>query len=176
MEMKSKYIARCCLFTLVNSFCFSACHREGLNDKGKNVFIAAKEVVSREDLNGKELLYVNKQITISGYLFTHEEGPWLATDPSRPLVNSLTLKILDDSKIIPKNESQHRWWYEYQDGYPVLVSGVFRVGDYTTSAGKVTINHPYLEVAIAQEVDASNPEWRSSQKLTTFPDSSSPKR
>ena len=162
-EMKSKYIARCCFVTLVNVFCFSGCHREGHNDKGKKISVTEGKVVSRDDLIGKELFYADKKITVSGYLFTHEEGPWLASDPSRPLVNVLTLKISDESKIVPKDKSQYRWWYEYQDGYPVLVSGHFRVGDYTTSAGKSKINHPYLEVAIAQEVDSSNPEWRSSQ-------------
>lgn len=168
-KMKSKHIAEWLILPLVYGLFItvSSCSPKGRansSTRQSNISVGGQRIISCEDLKGKELVLANQEVTISGYLVTHEEGPWLVSDPNRPLFNALTLKISDVSKIIAKDESRPRWWYESQDGYPVLISGVFRVGDYDESKMKPKMNHPYLEVSVAREVDTNNLEWAASQR------------
>ncbi len=124
----------------------------------------AGRIISRENLKEIESLAIDQEVTVSGYLFTHEDGPWLASDLDRPLRDVLSLKISEESKIASKDESQPRWWYKYDEGFPVLITGTLRIENYKEGGRGIRINHPYMEVSIAQEVDVSNHDWKSSRR------------
>jgi hypothetical protein len=112
-------------------------------------------------LRANQKVYVDQEVSVATYLFTHEEGPWIAESLEKPLWDGMSLKIADSSQIIAKNSSQFRWWFEYQEGYPVVLTGVFRVGRWETAIrDHYKENHPYIEVAKAREVGNEDPAWK----------------
>lgn len=101
-------------------------------------------------------------MTIATYLFTHGEGPWVGDNPKEPILNGLSLKVNEASELVAADSSEFRWWFEYQEGLPVILSGVFRVGDWSKH-GRLVENHPYIEVASAKEVGTNDAIWRSNK-------------
>jgi hypothetical protein len=121
------------------------------------------EVLSLDCLRANQEDYVDQEVTVATHLFTHEEGPWIADNPEKPLWDGMSLKIADTSRIIAKDSSQFRWWFEYQEGYPVMLRGVFRLTDKILPFGEVKKNHPCIEVSQAWEVSIDDPQWKASR-------------
>lgn len=100
-----------------------------------------------------EALYIGKKVTVSGILFTHEEGPWLATDWRNPLVNTLKLKISKDSRLIAPPGLNDVWWFNSPSGdaargYLATVEGILTTESQEHSSGNV-IKKSVLEVLSA---------------------------
>lgn len=70
----------------------------------------------------------------------------------------MSLEITESSEIIAKNLAQRRWWFEAQDGYPVILTGVLRRQDRKGPFGKV-YSHTFIEVSQAREVGVDDPVW-----------------
>lgn len=141
---------------------FSSCEQKEVKTGNTAACIDAEEdskVISIPELIANKDSYLNREISIATYLFTHEEGAWIADDPNKPLWDSVGLKITEESELIGADPSQFRWWFQYQPGYPIIISGIFRVGDWTAH-GQVIRNHEYFEVASAREVSAENKTWK----------------
>jgi hypothetical protein len=100
-------------------------------------------------------------VAVATYLFTHEDGPWIGDDLKKPVVDTMSLKTTEQSKIVAGNSSKFRWWYESQEGYPVVLSGTFRVGRWKVGHERYKENHPYIEVSQALEVAIGDPSWNS---------------
>jgi hypothetical protein len=120
-------------------------------------------VLSLDFLRANQEDYLDQEVTVATFLFTHEEGPWIADNPEKPLWDGMSLKIGDRSRIIAKDSSQFRWWFAYQEGYPVMLTGVFRLTNKILPLGEVKKNHPCIEVSQALEVAIEDPEWKASR-------------
>lgn len=120
-----------------------------------------REVLSLDFLRANQKDYVDQEVTVATYLFTHEEGPWIAESLEKPLWDGMSLKIADTSQIIAKDSYRFRWWFAYQEGYPVILTGVFRVGRWETAIrGHYKENHQFIEVSQAREVSNEDPAWK----------------
>jgi hypothetical protein len=118
-----------------------------------------RDVLSLNFLRANQGDYVDQEVTVAAYLFTHEEGPWLADNLERPLADGMSLKITEASKLITKESSLFRW-FEYHEGCPAILSGVFRIGRYETMINHYKENHPFIEVSQAMEVSTEDPAWK----------------
>jgi hypothetical protein len=109
-------------------------------------------------LQGNQEDYVDQEVAVATYLFTHEEGPWIQ---DIPIVKAMSLVVTEQSKLVPKDPAKFRWWFAYQIGYPVVISGVFRVGRWErVHSGEIVENYPYIEVSEAKEVGPDDPVWK----------------
>jgi len=120
-----------------------------------------RKVISLSFLQGNQADHVDQEVVVATYLFTHEEGPWIGDNLKNPLADTMSLKINEQSRLVAKDSAKFRWWYEYQEGYPVVLSGVFRVGRWKIGHERFIENHPYIEVSQATEVGADDPFWKS---------------
>jgi hypothetical protein len=102
-------------------------------DKNKNpesthgVLSATSDVLSIDELFVDKEKYLNKEISVSGYLFTHEEGPWLASKPGSPIKNILRLIVSEDFQINNPEGRQIRWFQYDSKGKAVKISGFFSI-------------------------------------------------
>jgi hypothetical protein len=146
------------------SLLLASCSRkeaESASQPSSEEMASQREVVSLDFLRANQKDYVDQEVTVATYLFTHEEGPWVAESLEKPLWNGMALKIGDTSRIIAKDSSRFRWWFEYQEGYPVILTGVFRVGRWkTTIRDHYKENHPFIEVSQAREVSYEDAAWK----------------
>lgn len=141
----------------------SSCRREkaaSVSDTTDKEPSSAPQAISLEYLDSHQEEYLDRDVVVAAFLCTHEEGPWIASNPRIPFAYSMSLEITKSSEILAKNPTRFRWWFEAQDGYPVILSGVFRRRDKKTSFG-VSHNHPFIEVSQAREVGADDPVWAS---------------
>ena len=120
-----------------------------------------RKVISLSFLQGNQAAYVDHEVAVATYLFTHEEGPWIGDNLKKPLVDTMSLKVTEQSRLVAKDSAKFRWWYEYQEGCPVVLSGIFRVGRWKIGHERFIENHPYIEVSQATEVGADDPSWKS---------------
>lgn len=157
--MKNKTFA--CLAVLI--FILPSC---GHKKDGKEAETELKNtanntpVISLAELRMNPQDYLDREVSVATYLFTHEEGPWIGDYTDKPLLDTLSLKTSESSELVAANSSQFRWWFVYQKGYPIIISGVFRVGDWMKH-GQVFKEFPYLEVAKAREVGSDDEIWSS---------------
>jgi hypothetical protein len=120
-----------------------------------------KDVLSLNFLRANKENYVDREVTVATFLFTHEEGPWLADNLERPLVKPMSLKITEASKIIAKDSLRFRWWFGNEENFPVLLTGVFRVGRWETIIrDHYKEHHPFIEVSQAVEISTEDPVWK----------------
>jgi hypothetical protein len=117
-----------------------------------------RNIISLSLLQVNQADYVDQEVAVATFLFTHEEGPWIQ---DIPIVKAMSLVVTEKSKLVPKNPAKFRWWFEYQEGYPVVISGVFRVGRWKRGhTGEIVENYPYIEVSEAREVGDDDPVWK----------------
>ena len=152
-------------FTLLTCLCLpiASCGRNEEKSATKPLGDGAslnREVISLSFLQGNQAAYVDHEVAVATYLFTHEEGPWIGDNLKKPLGDTMSLKITEQSRLIAKDSAKFRWWYEYQEGYPVVLSGVFRVGQWKIGHERFIENHPYIEVSQAIEFGADDPAWK----------------
>lgn len=157
--MKNKTFA--CLAVLI--FVLPSCgHKKNGKEAETGVKTTANNtpVISLAELRMNPQDYLDREVSVATYLFTHEEGPWIGDHLDKPLLNTLSLKSSESSELVAANSSKFRWWFEYQDGFPIIITGIFRVGDWMAH-GQAIKDHPYLEVAKAREVGSDDEIWSS---------------
>jgi hypothetical protein len=96
-------------------------------------------------------LYVDKKVTVSGILFTHEEGPCLVG--RLPEANVLELAITRDSRLIVPSGLSGVWWFDSSSsgaprGYSATVEGILLIKTKNHPTGN-TYTKPVLEVLSA---------------------------
>lgn len=121
------------------------------------------ETVSFNVLTANGESYLNKDVVVVGYLFTHEEGPWIGNDPKEPLFRLLGLEIKEGAKITSRDPAHFRNWYHYEKGFPALTTGILRRHPDADSANP-NAKKFYLEVSSCREVDLSDPGWKHYRK------------
>ncbi len=117
------------------------------------------KVVPLWDILNSLPAHKDQEITVAGYLFTHEEGAWIGSDIKSPLENTLALSVPSLSKISSKDPKRFRWWFSREEGFPALIKGTLRIGEFKNALGIISKNHPWIEVSHATEVDVYDPRW-----------------
>lgn len=71
--------------------------------------------------------HLNKKVIVLGFLFTHEEGPWLESKPGSTVKNILKLTVSEDFQLEDPEGRKIRWFEYSPEGRDVKISGVFSV-------------------------------------------------
>jgi len=159
-------------------FIFTSCGQENIEPTAEDIIEVAgsdTKILSLEELRGGQRDYLDREITLAAYLFTHEEGAWVGDYPDRPLVNYMSLRIGEDSELVSASLSRFRWWFEYQEGYPIILTGIYRIGDWKKH-GHTIKNYPFIEVTRAVEVGIDEPDWKQAKKRANKAEMATPRK
>lgn len=137
------------LVWLVSSclFLVSSCDQSG-SEKSPDARISATTVpsVGIDELIRNQEANLNKRVHVSGYLFTHEEGPWLAGNPDAPLRDALLLDVSVDFQLHDREGSKIRWFEHDPKGRAVVISGVFSLMNQKLPMGQEFRKRPLVAV------------------------------
>ena len=128
-------------------FLVSSCDQSG-SEKSLAPRISAIKVpsVGIDELIRNQETYLNKRVHVSGYLLTHEEGPWLAGNPDSPLRDALLLDVSVDFQLHDQEGSKIRWFEHDPKGRAVVISGVFSMMNQKLPMGQEFRKRPFVRV------------------------------
>jgi len=149
----------------------------------------ANVVSLHEALKNKDK-FKDKPVVLAAYFVTHFEGPWICAengDWRKRLQTTLSVKNLASAKFLVTPATRSRILSKvgnpadgrelteevigslalhfggYENGVPALLTGTFRVGDFSYPNGLNLKDHPYIELTEIREVGADNPQWKAAQ-------------
>jgi hypothetical protein len=119
-------------------FCLLGC---GDREVGRN---GSKHATTPSVLSLGSLLdstdeYKDKEVVVQGYLNTHEDGPWLSSSASTPLVNTIPLKLrtkIETSREVIQDVERIQW-FSYQEPFLVEVKGLIRMESESEPKGEI---------------------------------------
>lgn len=151
------YPQRCFTATaaIISLVCISSCNEKKTHRKQtQEPTVNSDSPISLSALIGNEQSYDGKVLAISGILFTHEEGPWLAANWKYSETNILPLIITEDSRLITPPELDNAWWFtanqkESANGYQAVVTGILKIQFRQKPIGEA-VKEPTLQVLSAK--------------------------